>query len=146
MAGDLGSCRDSSLTLHALVEVTSSLWASVSPTISFSLQTCSSESFPSQQQAGSFFLPAWGSHYMPFFSLPHQLTLQIPSEIFTRSICGSHSGLGPGVVQTLLTGHSASGLAPAVCAPLERQRDPLKPNSGHIPPLLKSRTSPSYPE
>ena len=58
----------------------------------------------------------------------------------------SHSGLGPEGVQTLLSACFASSLTPAVCAPLGRQRDPLKPDSGHIPPLRKPRTSPSYLE
>lgn len=73
---------------------------------------------------------------------PHTHTPNAVSNL-CKPTCSSHSGLGPGGVQTLLSGRFVSSLTPAVCAPLRRQRDPLKPDSGHIPPLRKPRTSPS---
>lgn len=117
----------------------------------FLSQTCSSWSFPSQEQAALFFLPAWGPRYMslslttPPPPPPHTHTPNAVSNL-CKPTCSSHSGLGPGGVQTLLSGRFVSSLTPAVCAPLRRQRDPLKPDSGHIPPLRKPRTSPSYLE
>ena len=125
---------------------TPSLWASVSPSTAFSFPDLLLLVFPISG-TGSFILPpSLGALlYVSFSHHPTTTTTHTPNAVsnLCKPTCSSHSGLGPGGVQTLLSGCFVSGLTPAVCAPLGRQRDPLKPNSGHIPPLQKPRTSPS---